>query len=76
MNSRSNIYLKEAVSSIQKGHLTLEDAAQKYGIAPEEIGKAIKNYCLHGDINGGESFLTKTFNVIKEKLSFKACFIK
>ncbi|HPG56924.1 MAG TPA: hypothetical protein PKW98_03835 [Candidatus Wallbacteria bacterium] len=76
MNSRSNIYLKEAVSSIQKGHLTLEDAAQKYGIAPEEIGKAIKNYCLHGDINGGESFLTKTFNVIKEKLSFKGLFYK
>ncbi|HOT75564.1 MAG TPA: hypothetical protein PK467_07255 [Candidatus Wallbacteria bacterium] len=76
MNSRSNIYLKEAVSSIQKGHLTLEDAALKYGIAPQEIGKAIKNYCLHGDINGSESALAKIYNAIKEKLSIKSLFYK
>ncbi|HBC73655.1 MAG: hypothetical protein A2008_00115 [Candidatus Wallbacteria bacterium GWC2_49_35] len=51
MNSRSTIYLQEAVSSIQKGHLTIEAASEKYGIPADEIKVAIKNYCLYGKLS-------------------------
>ncbi len=76
MNSRSNIYLKEAVASIQKGHLNIECAAEKYGIKSEVLKEAIKNYCLHGDISEKSSFLSSLFNKISDTVSFKNIFNK
>lgn len=55
MNSRSTIYLQEAVSSIQKGHLTIEAASEKYGIPADQIKIAIKNYCLYGKLSESEA---------------------
>ncbi len=76
MNSRSKFYLKEAVQSIQKGHLTLEDASHKYEIPAHELKEAIKNYCLHGSLPEQSGFLAGGINKIMNILSIKGLFNK
>lgn len=74
MNSRSKFYLKEAVQSIQKGHLTLEDASHKYEIPADALKEAIKNYCLRGTLPGQSGFLAGGINKMMNILSFKGLF--
>ena len=76
MNSRSRFYLKEAVQSIQKGHLTLEDASHKYEIPAHELKEAIKNYCLHGSLPEASCVLSSGINKIMNILSIKGLFNK
>lgn len=76
MNSRSRFYLKEAVQSIQKGHLTLEDASHKYEIPAYELKEAIKQYCLHGSLPSSSGILSGGINKIMNILSFKGLFSK
>ena len=76
MNSRSRFYLKEAVQSIQKGHLTLEDASHKYEIPAHELKEAIKNYCLHGSLPEASGVLSSGINKIMNILSIKGLFNK
>lgn len=74
MNSRSNIYLKEAVSAIQKGHLTIEGASEKYGISVKDLQTAIKNYCLHGRLNSKEDAGGGLFSRLISRLTLKNIF--
>lgn len=76
MNSRSRFYLKEAVQSIQKGHLTLEDASHKYEIPAHELKEAIKHYCLHGSLPAPSGILSGGVAKIMNILSFKGLFNK
>jgi len=50
MDGRSTRFIKEAVFAVLKGHLTVDGAAEKYGIPEEHIKEGIKNYCLSGKI--------------------------
>ncbi len=50
MDGRSTRFIKEAVFAVLKGHLTVDGAAEKYGIPEERITDGIKNYCLSGKI--------------------------
>ncbi len=74
MKSRSRFYLKEAVHSIQKGHLTLEDASHKYEIPSHELKEAIKHYCLHGSLPAPSGILSGGVAKIMNILSFRGLF--
>ncbi len=76
MNSRSRFNLRQAVQSIQKGHLTLEDASYKYSIPAQELKEAIKVYCLSGTLPQQPGFFSEGINKIMSILSIKSLFNK
>lgn len=61
MGSRSKIYLKDAVFSVLRGHLTPEAASEKYGIDGTALEEAIKNYCVTGKVDEQEGILKSLY---------------
>ena len=62
MNNRSIVYLKEAVTAVLKGHLTPEEACEKYGLEQKEIETALMNYSRTGNIEtAGKTLVSKIY---------------
>lgn len=57
MNNRSIVYLKEAVTAVLKGHLTPEEACEKYSLEKGDIESALLRYSRTGNIEPVEKTL-------------------